>query len=165
MKITHEQFQEALQVQRKAYALIDSVDTRCDEIVRKLCNIYGKKLSWWIYSNGAGEDKGDGFFDVDEYKNAVETKLHGKTNGWINDFDCIIDGDTWDLAQSFPSKFLYEDFEAEVVEGKKLHEKMEEKRKVRDHQKRAKKKLRQEEVLQAAKSKLSKEELKALGIR
>jgi hypothetical protein len=79
----------------------------------------------------------------------------------------IIDkfGDEWSFEGLLPKRWLFEDFEAEIVIGKTKFEEVEALKKEKAATLKAAKKLKKAELLESAKKKLSKEELVALGVK
>lgn len=92
---------------------------RVIEIVYKVAKIQGRQISWFDYGNN--EDGNEGFFDIVHYRVTVE--IDGQ------DIDGKIFSSKLPFCTTFPTKWLWEDFESEVTEAtKKYFDKIEEKK-------------------------------------
>ena len=134
---------------------------RSNYIIRKTAELFGGKIDWWDWSNGAGEV--DGHFDID-WLNDDYISVAGDTKGGNCEWVAILKNEEWELRLTFLTRWIWEDFEQELTDGikkykeQKLHKiEMEKKKKIAREEN--KKKLKE-----SAKSKLTKEERKALGI-
>ena len=152
MKITQEQFESlySSEILKKDFdAIISLIDQRFTEICQKFL-IKKNKNYWFDYDNASYDDDGvQGVFDPDNYKTDI-----GITGEWIDP------PEGYDF--SFPTRWLWEDFEEELkTETEKAIgqiEKAKEKAKEKRLQKKANIKALQESIRQ----KLTKEELKAI---
>lgn len=139
----------------------EKITDRANYVIRKSAELFGGKIEWWDWTNGAGET--DGHFNPDWLKDDY-ISVDGDTKGGNCEWVAILKNGEWELRLVFPTRWLWEDFEQELTDGikkykeQKLHKiEMEKKKKIaRDSEKK--------KLLEAAKSKLTKEERKALGI-
>lgn len=130
------------------------ITDRCDYVVRKIFEIQGGKVDWWDFSNEGGKDGPSGYFDHNRYKN--EVRFIGLFSG------------NWDkfyITDSFPTSWLWEDFESKLTQEIKDW-----KNKVAKEEEETKKKLverenKKKELIASALAKLTPEEAKALGYR
>lgn len=151
-KITKKEFEKLYNPKitlREHNEIISKIDDRFYEIVTAM--IPGIKKNGWIdYGNcGYSEDGADGHFDVDEYK--TEISVGG---------DYAFLPEPYGDDNSFPTRWLWEDFEDEFNRevSKCLTDKEREKLELK--QKRQSLKLKKEAIWESVKQKLTKEELK-----
>lgn len=154
--ITVELINKTKKLNEEISDLNEIIIDRVDYIITFLFEIFSKKkgYSWWF--DGAGEHEVGNF-----WSNYYAGEIEFCTDISFSEME-IIDknGDLWACGGSFPDRWLFEDFENEILEGKRL---LEEKNaeKVLEKQNESEK----QKLIDSAKKKLSKEELKALGIK
>jgi len=130
-----------------------NIKERVDYIVRKNGEIFGYKIESWDYNTKTSkiydgldyEDMENDIFDFDNEDDIVVrcyiliTNGSNGNNGTVGSYICIgrgndgsnfgqmsvklKDGRYFSLASHFPYRFLFEDFEEEVKNGKELYEK------------------------------------------
>ena len=137
------------------------ITDRMTYIIEVMLFSFGKSTEnlYW-YFDGA-EEGTHGKFDIsDDF-------AYGLTiNEEYYNFDIIDeDGCAIDLSDGFPMRWLTEDFEKELKDGIKLHEQEVAERKVKEKESRANKKKSKTALIESARGKLSKDELKALGLK
>lgn len=117
-----------------------------------------KKGSWWF--DGAEEGEVGDF-----WKNYYGYEIAFRTDIFVNDIK-IIDknGNFWSCGGWIPDRWLFEDFENEIIEGKKLLEEQNAKKKTDELQLKEQNELEKQKLITSAKSKLTKQEIKALGL-
>lgn len=110
MTITKEEFDSLYSdtITKKNYdEIIAKIETRFIEICGKIVRKTDKYRGWFDYGNcGYDGDESRGYFDPKRYRNYVE--IGGE---WIN----LIEPLAEDFDLCFPTKWLWEDFEAEVA--------------------------------------------------
>jgi len=84
--------------------------------------------------------------------------------GWAGEWIVILNDGTVHDFYGIPTKWLFEDFETELVEGKRLWEEREAAKKQQKAARRAAKKAAKEAAKVSAAAKLTPEERQALGI-
>lgn len=144
----------------------DIID-RLDYILKKIGEVLGgaKIKNWWI--DGAEEGE---LGDINKiiYKDRIECSciyFDVSLNDANKDYGIIINGKEWGLDESFPIRWLFENFEEELIEGRKKYiSKQSEKEKLQAKKKELSKQTN-DYLINSAKSKLSKEERKALGLK
>lgn len=128
------------------------IHDRCNYIVRKAFEIQGISVNWYDFDNEGGEDGDCGYFDPERYeKNFYIT---GDFNGDMR--DCL-------YSAVFPTKWLWNDFEDELTKEIEDHRKSIISKKIERKAKNAERKQQKEKLIESALSKLTKEEIKALG--
>jgi hypothetical protein len=141
------------------------ITNRIDYIIRTIFDTFNKKLDTW-YFDGAGEgDVGDLLRHYDENEINIITELSRNKEGVYDSIEMVIidkEGSEWGFDSSIPTRWLFEDFEQELIDGKKLFEEQKAERKKNKKELSAKKKLEDQALATAAKAKLSKKELAAL---
>lgn len=136
----------------------DMITERIDFILRRLFITFGMELDYW-YFDGAGEGE---VGDLGRWMG--DTEIHGivtEVTRRSSRADIVIllkDGFEWGYDGSLPTRWLFEDFEQEVLSGKEKFEQQEIERK----KKKAATKADDLALAEAAKAKLSKKELAAL---
>ena len=140
----------------------EKIVDRANYVIRTTANLFGGKIEWWDWSNGAGEV--DGHFDMDWLKDDY-ISVAGDTKGGNGEWVAILkDGGEWELGLTFPTRWFWEDFEQELIDGI-IKYKEQQKRKVEiDKQKKLTREENKKKLKESAKSKLTREEQKALGL-
>ncbi len=135
---------------------------RMNYVIRFLYKTFSKneKFSWWF--DGAEEGEvGDFWSNYESYTGEIQ---------FCTDVGCsnmeIIDknGDLWVCEGSIPDRWLFEDFENEIIEGKRLLEERNAKKDLEKFQLKERNKSERQKLIDSAKAKLTKQELKALGL-
>jgi len=149
-----------------AQELIDAekiVLNRVRYIIDTIAKVYKTKCSCW-YFYGAGEgDYGDmvpSILDATRY-GVFSVVIHANKELDYTDSD----GEDWSLSDGFPYKWLTQDFEEELVAGRQAWLDKEEQSKKQRKLTKEQNSIKKQEALAAAKAKLSKSELAALGIK
>lgn len=157
-KLTLEQWNNLNIVMKELKLLNAAVNKRVDYIIKKIVSIFNMKLEWWGYSE---TDEGEAQLKDALYQDSVCCYISYKRDKGIHNQEIIIDTNGKELvllSNGFPVRWLYEDFEDELIQGK-------EKYKAVIEQKKQAEKLKQtatKELAKQAKAKLNDEELKAL---
>lgn len=125
-KFGQDYFNEYLVARRMFGTYESKILDRIDYIVRTIAKSYGTNLKgWWFHDAPEG---GMGTFQPD--RNQIgDIYWDIKGDGGYDKALCVIDGATWSLWDSFPTRWLWEDFEQELLSGKKKAEKKAKKRK------------------------------------
>jgi len=150
-------------IRSEAGALEEDIEQRITYIIRFWFEAFGSKLDTWYFDEAGEGEVGDlsRHMNDDEIDSIyVEMKSHSNQIG----DEYIIDkfGHEYGWESSIPTRWLFENFEQEIIDGKKLYEEKEAARKLKQKEKSAQKKLKDKNLAEVAKSKLSKEELAAL---
>jgi len=144
---------------------VSTITDRVNYVIREIASIFGGKIKWWDWGNGGGEV--DGHFEPDMVdRESIE--LDGDVEGgeWVA-FLKDEKGkftEEWQFGLEFPARFLYEDFEEELKEGIKKYKEDKVKQEEIKKQKKLEKVENKKRLLESVKSKLTKEERKALGL-
>lgn len=137
----------------------ESIEYRCNYVVKEIVKIFHKKFDWWDFDNSCEDERGHFDPDYIQYE-VVGTSIAG----CINMIAILKEEGEWDLAQGFPLRFLFEDFQQEVIDGRELYKKKEEEENKKAQELKKLKAFENEKIKEAARAKLTKEERKALGI-
>lgn len=124
--------------------LLKCISSRVHEIVMFMC---GGKYKWYDFANEDGEGK-PGWFDPVWYKDDIE--LTGS----------FTFPDPYFNPPSFPTRWIYEDFEEEFKRTVEGNAEVVKKQKAEEKAKREARKAKREEMITLIKSKLTKEELR-----
>jgi len=134
--------------------ILEKVSDRCDYIVRKAFEIQGLIVHWWDFDNEGGKDGSSGYFDPEQYEE--EFYITGDFGGHTS--DCI-------YLNVFPTKWLWNDFEDELIKEIESQRKSILSEKIKQKAKNVERKQKKDKLIESALSKLTSEEIKALGIK
>lgn len=158
--ITKDIVSEASELANKAGALEDIITNRIHYIMESIFNTFKANAAYW-YFYGAGEGEQGDFWRqysdeeicvvVDRCSDELIILLNDKTE--------------WSLCSSIPTRWLFEDFEEELKNGKIAFEEKILQKKKDQKTKAATLKANKAKLVAEAKKKLSKEELKAIGLK
>lgn len=142
---------------------------RFDYIAQKIFEVFECDVQWYDLRS---ED-----YDNRDLDGSFETSLNGEEFNFHYELKntskkqlydaAIIDkhNGEYGLDGCFPIRWFMEDFEQELIEGKKKYEDKKLKKKENSKKTKEKNKLEKQKLTLEAKKKLSKEELKALGVK
>jgi hypothetical protein len=150
----------------EAGKLEEKITDRMNYILHSLFEMYGAKLDTW-YFDGAGEgEMGElSRYLRDDEIYGIVTELYTRDRFRDKQVDIIfIDKNDHECSYegAIPTRWLFEDFETEVLEGKKKYEEKEAARKLQAKENLKKQKEEDKKLAEVAKAKLSKKELAAL---
>lgn len=156
--ITPELVKEAEALAIRSGLLEEQIVDRINYIMQSIFKLFSKKNAYW-YFYGAGEGEvGNLWAHYDQYHiDVVIDECPGESMVIL-----LKDGTEWGFDDSIPTRWLFEDFETELTEGKKKYKELEETRKNTDKTKRLYQKEQDKKLAQVAKGKLTKKELAAL---
>ena len=154
--ITAELINKVQSLNKEVNQLESQITDRIDYIIAFLFE--GKDCCWWFEGAEEGE-----IGDFWRHYHAHEIWIITDPNLKISFIDK--DGNDWEFEGSIPDRWLFEDFENEIIEGKKLFEERKAKRNLEQIQLKEQNKKEKNQLIESAKKKLSKEELKALGVK
>jgi len=149
---------------KKASAYEAVIIARLDYIIRTVFKTFERKLETWYFSDAGEGGMGNFTYDVPEIYMVMET-ARNRQGGYDNNEDMFIidkDGGEYGFDGSVPTRWLFEDFEKELVDGKKKFEEKEIERKLKQKELSTAKKQEDKALIEAAKKKLSKKELAAI---
>lgn len=160
-KLDIEFFDKYYEAAQKASELREVIEDRITYIIKTICKTFNCKFdTWYVYGAAEGEVGNiDGALEDDFVHLIIESEL---------DDDCAIltiDSREYSLRYGFPRIWLFQDFEEELINGKDLYIKKKEAEKEKKKLKLQAKQIKKNETLEQIKSKLSKQELKALGVK
>jgi len=143
----------------------DQIEKRIDYIIRQIYKEAGANgFTYWYFDDASEGDQGSLHRALD--KTMIGNYIVDSRGMEILDELVVIlkDGSTWGLFDSFPTRWLHEDFEQELIEGKAAYIKREEDKKAKAKAKRTAKKAEKEKLKAQAAKKLTPAERKALGL-
>lgn len=155
--ISSEIVTQAKDLAAQAGKLEEIIINRIGYIIDTIFKTFKQKYDCW-YFYGAGEGEvGDLWRHY--CNNHIDIIIVGCSSEMV-----IIDknGDEWGFEDSIPTRWLFEDFEQELIDGKKKFEDKEAERKKKQKELSAAKKQEDKDLVEAAKKKLSKKELAAI---
>lgn len=145
----------------------EKINSRCNYIVRKLITKLGGIVDWWDFDNESGREDGpQGYFDPEIHFESVGYIGKFRYNKYPPPIFKFLHNKGYWLEHSFPTKWIWTDFEDELDklineypqwESEKIQKKLINK------EKRIQQKQQKEKLIESALSKLTKEEIKALG--
>lgn len=133
---------------------------RVEYIIEKIAATFDSEVKWWSFPCSSEYHSMGNFYDAYN-DDCFQFEGEFKRSDW-----CIIldDGEEYDLNNEFPTRWLYEEFEEELINGKKELEQKLAKQKEDKVKKTLLKNSAKKKLLESAKSKLTEEERKALGL-
>jgi hypothetical protein len=148
----------AQELAKQSGILDEQIINRIHYIMVSVFNLFKKKDAYW-YFYGAGEGEVGNLWSHygSNEISIVADNCPGEEMVIIDKF-----GDDWGFGDSIPTRWLFEDFEKELTEGKLKYEQKELDRKAKQKAMSAEKKQEDLELIKIAKKKLSKAELAAL---
>lgn len=161
--ITKELFDEWDVLIKKAGQLEAKIEARITYILKTYFKIFGNKLDTWYFCGAEEGEVGD-----------LKSHIWGDQ---IWSFEVDSSGKDWEMAfidkdgnecyweNSIPTRWLFEDFETEIKEGKELFQKRQFEKELKRKASIEKRKMQKQQLIDSAKSKLSQDELKALGVK
>lgn len=145
-------------------SIMDRVTYRCDFIVRRIAELQSIEVEWWDFDNlPENRDDGTGEFDVQSYSDEVtfcgefrstEKKTSRLPYAFINDED--------NYENHFPTEWIWTEnavWEKQVEETRRGYAEAIEAKRIKEAEKREKKKTRKDAAIASIKSKLTPEEL------
>lgn len=159
----NKQFIDSITKSYKEFNELESMlSDRITEVLHTIAKVFNTKLDWWDWHNGGNDI--DGHFTIDMVGND-EFYVHANFKNSSKMVAIVKDGE-WGFAEgSFPTWFLFEDFEQPLIDGIALYKEREHKKTLKAVEDKKKKTQEKKSLIATAKSKLTPAERKALGIR
>ena len=143
------------------------LEDRLDYIFLTIFEHCDARLRNW-YVDGAGEGEIGDLYSLlkDDYINfcRVEYDASAPHGFKASNFRVILDGEEWDLLQNIPKRWLFENFESELKDGIGLYKNKLAIDKAKNSKRRKLNKEKKMLLIESARSKLTVEEQKAVGI-
>jgi len=149
----------AKKAMKQANSILSKIEDRCNYIMQSVFAAFEEEHAYWYFFGAKEGEVGDFLSHYTKDSVSVIVDCEG---------DLIIllkDNSEWNLNDSFPSYWLFEDFEKELISGKKKYEDKKIKEALKKKEAETQKKEKKKQLLESAKNKLTKEELEALGIK
>lgn len=144
--ITQEFVDQAKQMAKEVDNSKSIIADRITYILKVLYNTFGMRLKYWYFEGAEEEDIGNLWrYLKNDYIDHLVVCVHEANDAEI----AIIDkyGNEWEFDCCLPTRWLFEDFERELIDGAKKYEELN---------------SEDRKLANIAKSKLTKEELEAL---
>jgi len=156
--ITTEDYDKRKELLKKAGKYTSEIEKRIGYITDKIYETFNLKKEDWGFTEGveAGEY---GSFDMSSNKDKI---FISSAPGLYDEIIITKEGEEWCFDCSIPTRWLFEDFEKELKDGKKLYEKKREEEKKEAKDKKELKKQKEAEMLKNIAAKLSDDEKKLL---
>lgn len=143
----------------EAGKLEDKIVSRIDYIVKLIFKTFNQKLETWYFYGAEEGEMGDlsRAIDSDRVSFIFDLKRHTS----FYDANILLkDGSEYNFEEGeFPTRWLYEEFETELIDGKKQYDLAQEVIKSKVKEKALQKKIKMAALTKSLKSKLTKEEL------
>ena len=164
MKLSKNTVEEYKQYTKKSEVIKEIIEDRITKIIKFIVEDAGYVLDTWYFSD-ADEGQMGTLHIYDDYISNIEIHLASKSSILKNDFIYIIDGYEWSFMDGkIPTKWLFDDFEEEIKNGRKLYLKEFERKKELRAKRYAANKIKKEKIQKSIRSKLTKEELKLVKL-
>jgi hypothetical protein len=163
-KIEQKDLEEFWKYTQLAGSYTDKIEQRITYVLRRIYQEFDFELDYWYFDGAEEGQVGDLARHLD--KDIVSGFItESKTPGYIEDFSIDFDdGTVADFGYGFPTRWLYEDFEDELVRGKASYIQKQQDKKAQAASRRAAKKAEKALLKASAASKLTLAEKKALGL-
>ena len=149
---------------RLAGKFASQIEDRIDYIIKRIHQEAGISLNYWYFDDAPEGDQGSLHRALNKISISNYT-TDTRGNGPMAELIILLnDGRIWCLWDGFPTRWLHEDFEKELVEGKAAYLKKEADKKAAAKAKRVAKKAEKEKLKASAAAKLTAKEKKALGL-
>lgn len=145
----------------------EKIEKRIDHILRRVHQEFNSRLNYWYWDDAPEGDQGQLHRHIDRNfrdNSVITSYITDATEGDANEWCIVLNDGTVHDFYGIPAKWLFEDFESELVEGKRLWEEREAAKKQEKAARRAVKKSAREAAKVSAAAKLTPEERQALGI-
>jgi len=157
-------FDQFITVRYKNQTYEQAIEERVDYILKCVFEAGNSRLdNWWVSGANEGES-GDIFSIIHKDYISVSCLEYDCTASDYDNFKAIINGETWNLLEDIPTRWLHEKFENELLSGVKLFRIEQENKKQLAATKRKANKVKKEKLIESARTKLTIEEQKAVGI-
>ncbi len=163
--IAQEAFNTLQMLKQTTNSFKQNIENRLDYILTTVFNSCGDKLRNW-YIDGAAEGE---LGDIDSIisNNCINTYnlcYDSVKNVKADNFLIILDNEKWQLLERIPQYWLFENFEQDLRDGLVLYRDQLKNKKEATAKQRATNKRQKEKLIELARTKLTVEEQKAVGI-
>lgn len=159
--VTPEFVKEGRALAAKAGAFEDQIVNRIGYIMECIFELFDKKNAYWYFRGADEGEVGDLWAHYQEHCSSSIDLIVDNCPG--PEMVLILEtGEDWGFSDSIPSRWLFEDFEQELINGKKKFEDRKIERKAKKKATTAALKKEDQELIEEAKKKLSEKELAAL---
>jgi hypothetical protein len=157
-------FGRALEAQNTVAMYEDKIVNRITYILHKFFAIWDLKLDTWYFDDAEEGEVGNLWRNMDSQTigRLVVDLTKESQRKWADPIFVDKYGVEYEWCNEIPTRWLFEDFEKEVIEGKKKFEEQEAVRKAKQKARSQKQKEEDAKLLEVVKQKLSPKELAAL---
>jgi hypothetical protein len=155
-KILNSDFNQWCILQEQINEIDNKIHDRCDYIVKKLASLSGLQIKWWDFGNARENPEGN--FEI----HGNEVLITGDGSFFNNNNVALLDDGDWGLNSSFPSRWLFEDFEDEAKRGIADHREIKNKELERNKKKEYRESVKEKETLLKKLKKMPIDQLKKL---
>jgi len=155
--ITQELVTKCEKLRRELGSFQKGIEDRLDYIIRTVYQAFGYQIQYWWYEDAEEGELGSLWRAFSQFQ------IEGISVGAEVTKEMVIllkDGSEYELTYSVPTRWLFEDFEDELLQGKKAYEEKLEQERVTNKKKQHAKKEKKKQAL----AKLTKEERQVLGL-
>lgn len=163
-------FEVKAKLEKELAPLEGTLKDRLEYIFKQVFKTFGDSFTYW-YVDGAEEGQLGDISKIVRYGDiTMDYVIFGSKGGSRRDerscpeYVIMLDGGEWGLNDSLPKRWLFENFETELEEGKKAYIQKQAEEKKTAAEKLLQSKKNKQELIKSAKEKLSKAERKALGL-
>lgn len=143
-----------------------AIEHRLDYVLHKAYELCGAKFNSW-YIDGAAEGEVGAIDEcfINDSISRCEIILYNFNGPNSDDAYCVVLGDSmWDLMEEIPKRWMFEDFEDELVQGRAKFIKQKEDRLAASKARKLKLSSKNKKLVESAKAKLTIEERRALKL-
>jgi hypothetical protein len=161
-------FQKRAAILKQLGPLNVALEARLDFVFREVFKTCGATFDCW-YVDGAEEGEvGDLESVINEKAGQIELgylQMYDVEYDDEDNFNVLLDGEEWYLLDCLPLRWLFEDFKDELLQGQVDWQEARATKLAKAKERKAGNSQKKLALIETAKSKLTKEEVKALGIK
>ena len=149
-------FFNSLETTKKYESIITE---RINYVVRRIAELAKTRVFWWDFKNGY--DENDGYLDYDTF---VDGGICVEGESSADRFKVVLDNKIWNFPFEFPQRFLFNDFDEEVLQGIESYIKEENERQQKIKESKFEKNKKKKQMLAQVAQKLTPQERRLLKL-
>ncbi len=157
-KLTNDDVNDWKEATRKAGVLEETITQRIDYILRTIYKTFGKKFDYWYIP---GEDASLRHYELEPENDFTGYCIEPYCSS-LPIYSKVVDCEINLIDEGFPSRWLYEDFEEELTQGREYYKQWKTEKENKRKEKLVKSAEKKAATLKAIRQKLSPEELKLI---